>query len=141
VSEATPAGIEATVRYHIDALNYGQRTGGGDPLKQIYDLELCAVCRGVIAQIEKDSMNGRYLEGASYTVVSVADISLSRDSEGGWLGSIEARIKRDAGRQLESDGRLVREIGADPASLYELRLSFDDGAWRIYGSRVKELVR
>ncbi len=141
MSEPTQAGVEATVRYENDAINYAQRTGDVLPLKRIYDLEHCAVCRGVLAQIEKDSMNGRYLEGASYTVVSVAGTTLTPNSQGEWRGSTEPSIKRDSGRQLEPDGRLVREIAADPASLYELRLSFDSGAWRIYGGRVKDLGR
>jgi hypothetical protein len=134
MTEPNAKGVEATVRYENEAVNYAQRTGDVEPLKRIYDLEHCAVCASLTAQFEKLNADGRYLEGASYTVVSVADIGVRRNDTGEYRGTIEASIKRDAGRQLEADGRLIQEIEAEPPTVFELRLSFDDGAWRIYAT-------
>ncbi len=141
VFEPTEKGLEATVRYENDAINYAQRTRDVEPLKRVYDLERCAVCRGLIAEIEKGGENGRYLKGGAYTVVSISGEVVTPSDDGQYLGVIEIGIKRDAGRQLEPDGRLVQEIEASPPSVLELKLSFDNGEWRIYASQVKELGR
>ncbi len=134
VSEPTKAGVEATVRYSFDAANYAQRTGDVLPLKRIYDLEHCAVCRGFVAAIEKLVTNGSYVEGGEYTVVSVADITVRRNDSGEYRGTIEAEIKSVPGKRLDKDGRFLGEEPADPLGTYELRLSYDSGAWRIYGT-------
>ncbi len=138
VSEPTREGVEATARYETDAINYGQRTGDVTPLKQVYDLELCAVCRGLLDDVEDATVNGSYLEGGAYTVVSATGGAVYAGSEGRPRGRIEIRIKRNAGRHLTADGRVVREIAADPPSLFELELSFDNGAWKIHGGSLKE---
>ncbi len=139
--QPTKAGLEAAVRYENDAINYAQRTGDLEPLKRVYDLERCAVCASLTEQFENLTSNGRYLVGASYTVVSVTRTDVSQGENGQHSGVVELSIKRDAGRQVGPDGRVLRAIEASPTSIFELTLSFGDGAWRISGSKVTEVGR
>jgi hypothetical protein len=141
VTEPSKAGLEATVRFENDAINYAQRTGDTEPLKRVYDLERCAFCASLTTQFENLTSNGRYLVGASYTVVSVTRTDLSQDDKGRYNGVVELRNKRNAGRQVEPDGRVIQAIEASPIGIFERTLSFDNGAWRIIGNRLVEVVR
>ncbi len=138
-SKPTKEGLEATVRFENDAINYAQHTGDLVPLKRVYDLKRCKVCASLVAQFEDLTSNGRYLVGASYTVMSVSRATVAPSEDGKYSGVVELSIKRDAGRQVEPDGRFIQEIEADSPSVFERMLSFDDGAWRTTGSRVTKV--
>jgi len=141
VSKPTKEGLEATVRFENDAINYAQKTGDVAPLKRVYDLTRCKVCSRLVAVVEKLTENGRYAVGSSYTVVSVSQATVAPSEDGKYNGVVELSLKRDAGRQVESDGRLVQELAASPTSKFQQTLSYENGTWQITGGRLKELGR
>ncbi|MGH3545147.1 MAG: DUF6318 family protein [Mycobacteriales bacterium] len=137
ISEPTVAGVEATVRYNFEAINYAQRTGDTEPMKRLYDLERCKVCASVLAGIEDLTQNGRYVEGSEQRVSQAVDASVIPNNTGGYIGVIEVTITDEVGRQLEPDGRLVEELEASPSGVSQIQLEFDNGTWQIYDSAPK----
>lgn len=136
VSQPTREGVEAAVRFENDAINYAQRTRDVEPLKQVYDLEFCAVCQGMIDTILKGGENGQYLIGGQYTITKLVNVAIYPADDGSGRGGVHVTIRRAGGSRHERDGSLIKSFAADSGTTFSLQLAFDSGRWRIYASSV-----
>ncbi|PZS10392.1 MAG: hypothetical protein DLM55_04230, partial [Acidimicrobiales bacterium] len=73
--EFSRAGIEATIRFEIDAINYAQRTGDLDPVQRVYDTPTCQTCKLLVERFSATLVNGTHLVDSEYVVTSIQSLT------------------------------------------------------------------
>lgn len=131
-SLADEVGLEATVRYDIEAQNYAYRTNETGPLELIYDVHACEVCFNVIdATSDRHDENLKVI-GGQITITAVKDVfnlgHLAGTANLAGTGTVEytraeSRMVNAAGEELESYG--VETIVSRNSLIYR------DGHWAI----------
>ncbi|HEX3732888.1 MAG TPA: DUF6318 family protein [Mycobacteriales bacterium] len=128
--EKSEAGIEATVRFEIEALNYAQRTGDFDPLRSVFNMNSCSTCKSLIEGLSASLKNGATYVNAEYLLKSVEpSISVGEDGEPiGFAKVLEIQPKEAL--LLDRNGKELRRR-IEPDANLTFSLKFTSGQWII----------
>ncbi|MGH3545897.1 MAG: DUF6318 family protein [Mycobacteriales bacterium] len=130
--EFSAAGIEATIRFEIDAINYAQRTGDLEPLKSVYDMTSCEACKSIVEGYSDLLRDGVRVLNGEYTVTAVEDARASIGSDAARRGDATlSYVQQKEARLLDKSGA---ETSRRPPQSYAnvlYSLSFSRGQWII----------
>ncbi len=127
----TPQGIEATIRFEIDAINYAQRTGDFGPVKSVYNMAECKYCKLLVERLSASLQNGARYVGAEYSITSIKAFTSIGDS-GGLVGdAIVSEQQTKEGILLDSEGKELERRPADLEINGNYALKFISGKWVI----------
>ncbi|PZS07461.1 MAG: hypothetical protein DLM55_10865 [Acidimicrobiales bacterium] len=131
VRQFTAKGIEATIRFEIDAFNYAQRTGDLDPLQKVYNTPTCKFCKLLVERFSADLVNGSYFVDGEYTVTAIeAFPGMGRDGER--IGdAIVAETQPKEAKLIDKDGKQFKNRPANSYAKIRYSLSFSAGHWVI----------
>ncbi len=131
VREFSRAGIEATIRFEIDAINYAQRTGDLDPLQRVYDTPTCQACKLLVERFSATLVNGTHLVDSEYVVTSIQALTgIGRD--GDHLGdAIVTEKQPKEAKLIDKDGKEIKKYRPNSEAKIRYSLSFGAGHWAI----------
>ncbi len=131
VREFSRAGIEATIRFEIDAFNYAQRTGDLEPLQKVYNTPTCKFCKLSVERLSAVLVNGTHFVDAEYTVTSIEAIT-SIGSSGDHLGDATVSVVQPKeARLIDKDGNQLKKRPPESVLKTHYWLSFNAGRWVI----------
>ncbi|MGH3545163.1 MAG: DUF6318 family protein [Mycobacteriales bacterium] len=134
--EETIEGIEATVRFEHEALNYAQRTGDLDPLGLVYDTAQCPPCAALVERLTGLASRGRHLEGADYVITRIKT-SFIPGNNGGLLGVAVFSAKQSSDYAIvDQQGKRLETRKAQAETEFNSQLSFVGANWKIIASDV-----
>jgi hypothetical protein len=131
VRKPTPEGIEATIRFEIEALNYAQRTGDLEPVKSVYNMTSCRFCKLLVEELSNSLQNGATYVDAEYTITSIDPLKSVNESGDilGYANTLEMQPK-DA-ILVDPNGKQLNKRPADPEVKSFYTLDFLGGKWVI----------
>ena len=132
------AGIEATIQFMVDAINYGQVTGDSGPLRRIFDLDHCGFCKGMIEVVESNKEEHSYIRGRQYKIVSTQATYTYPAEDGALQGTTTATVEAPEGKRYSYEGKFLRDVGAQKRASFLYELVFNGTNWRIFRSQPAE---
>ncbi len=131
VREFSLAGIEATIRFEIDAFNYAQRTGDLDPVQKVYDTPTCKFCKLSVERLSAVLVNGTHFVDGEYTITAVEAVtSIGRDGER--IGNaIVTETQPKEAKLIDGNGKELKNRPPNSEAKIPYSLSFAAGHWVI----------
>ncbi|PZS11243.1 MAG: hypothetical protein DLM55_01920, partial [Acidimicrobiales bacterium] len=131
VREFSRAGIEATIRFEIDAFNYAQRTGDFEPVQKVYNTSTCKTCKLLVERFSEILRNGTHFVDGEYTITSIEAIT-SIGSSGDHLGdAIVAEAQQKEVKLVDKDGKELKKYPPKSVVKIPYSLNFSAGYWII----------
>ncbi len=132
VGEFSRAGIEATIRFEIDAINYAQRTGDLDPLQRVYDTPTCKACKLLVERLSAALVNGSHFVDGEYTVTAIEAAQTSIGSSAERLGNADlSYVQPKEAKLIDKDGKELKKRPPNSYVKIPHSLTFNAGRWVI----------
>ncbi|HEX3732740.1 MAG TPA: DUF6318 family protein [Mycobacteriales bacterium] len=129
--EKSEAGIEATVRFEIEALNYAQRTGDFEPLRSVYEMSSCKSCQLIVEKISENLQGGATYVDRNYVITSIQAFGVMGTS-GEAAGHAEISFSQPKEAKLiDENGKEIRRIPPAPEAKATYDVKFAAGRWVI----------
>lgn len=127
--QVSPAGVEATVRYYFDAVNYLQRTGDNSVLSRIVSPN-CGFCSDLNKGIQNAQSSGKRIDGGEYTITNVENIGIAETVEGNKFALPRVSISREKDAVIDKQGKIVDAQDQSTGAL-DISLAHDGYRWII----------
>ncbi|MGH3427855.1 MAG: DUF6318 family protein [Terriglobales bacterium] len=129
--EKSEAGIEATVRFEIEAVNYAQRTGDFGPLRSVYNMTSCKTCKLLFERLEMALRDGATYINADYSIATIqSSVSVGEDGAPiGFANSLQKQPKEAT--LLDKNGKEIKKRAVDPGTKFFYNLRFVNDQWII----------